>query len=250
MRLYVALSLLEEEEWSNGTGCAACADTIELCLRRCLRNEQPFGSSLFAGHVSLYFEDADESMVRKNKPFAKPDAVSARNFSIDVLERNQHSVNMVQSGACGWYGRWSYGIVKLYEVVGVTDGEIRRVHSEFINIMSYRYTAIPSMFALIPWVPWALCCSLVTFRRCTNCVGAVEIALQRGLGRSLGLTRRFVQGARLPAELVQQLEQSGFVSYTKEIVLVNRENDRERECVTGVTGLVALPLLALHTPDR
>ena len=245
MRLYVALSLLEEEEWSNGTGCTACADTIELCLRRCLRNEQPFDNHLFAGHVSLYFEDADDSMVRKNGPFAKPDAVSSRNFSMDVLERGRHSVNLVQSGACGWYGRWSYAVVKLYEVEDVTDDEIRRVHSEFIDLMSYRYTSIPNMVALMPWAPWALCCFLATFRRCANCVGAVEIALQRGLGRSLGLTRRLVQGARLPAELVQQLEQSGFVNYTKEIVLVNRKSDRERECVTGATGLVTLPLLAL-----
>lgn len=252
MRLYVALSLLEEREWSNGTG-ACCSDPLELFLRKCLRGESTVGNNLFGGHVSLYFEDADASMVDRNRPFAQRDAVNATNFSVDILDGSRHSVNLVQSGACGWYGRWSYGVVQLYEVIGATKSQIRQIHAEAIGLLHHRYSSMHSVVALLPWAPWSFCtsyCCCCCSYCCgcftdssINCTGAVEVALRRGLRRPLDIPTRFVEGGRLPAELVQQLEQSGVVQYQRDILLVNTQNDRERDCVTGAVVVAAVPLL-------
>lgn len=259
MRLYVALSLLEESEWANGTGCAACADPLELFLRRFLRGEKSTRNNLFGGHVSLYFEDAEPSMISKNAPFAQPDAANAKNFSVDILNDGNHSVNLVQSGACGWYARWSYGIVRLYRVLNLTDGDIRNVHGTAISLMKRQYTSIPNFMSLLPGAPWALwcvcCCLACHSPNSTNCVGAVEIALETGLRRPLGISKRFITGARLPTELVDELQLAKIVKFEREIVLVNTQADRERPCVTGLristvpedltTGLPFLPLNAI-----
>ena len=250
MRLYVALSLLEEDEWSRGTtACAACADPLELFLRKCLRGEQSTEEGLFAGHVSLYFEDADDSMVLQNQLYAQPDAVRAKSFSIDILKRNRHAVNVVQSGACGWYGRWHNAIVKLYEVPGLSNDDIRRVHAESIALMTHDYTSVPNVVALMPCIPWNpyCCCCCSYFASRINCVGAVELALERGLRRPLNVARRCTAGARLPSELVKQLERVGEVQYAREIVLLNTKNDRERPCVTNSA---ALPLLTLRDGEN
>ena len=245
MRVFVALSLLEEKEWSMGTG-SCCADPLELFLRKCLRGETNVANNLFAGHVSLYFEDADASMVSKNKPFAQQDAVGATSFSVDILEDGRHSINLVKPGACGWYGRWSYGIVQLYQVLNVNNEQIRRIHSEAIELLNSRYTSMANVVALLPWLPWACCtsyccCCCCNFTNATNCTGAVQKALRSGLQRPLGIPTRFVDGGRLPSELVQQLEQVGIVRYQTDVMLVNTDSDRERECVAGTM----LPLLAM-----
>ena len=221
MRLYVALSYLGEAEWRKGTGWARFMGMVELCLRRCLRREMTM-DGMFAGHVSLYFEDAEASMVEANAPYTHSDSRGSADFSVDVLQNEPHSVNLVQSGALGWYGKWENAVVKLYQVPA-TDAQIRAVHAAALEPLRQRrpYSHSVNTNALLP----CCCCPCYYFwpgnwcrTRGINCTGHVLTALRVGLGRPL-VEHRLLPGARLPSELVEQLRTKGQIVFVREIVL-------------------------------
>ena len=242
MRLYVALSCLDEAEWRKGTGWVRFMGMVELCLRRCLRREMTM-DGMFAGHVSLYFEDAEASMVEANAPYAHNDSRGSADFSVDVIQNDPHSVNLVQSGAVGWYGKWTNAVVKLYQV-SASDAQIRAVHSEALEpLRKHRpYSQSVNTNALLP------CCCCPCFylwpgnwcrTRGLNCTSHVLTALRTGLGRPL-VERRVLPGARLPSELVNELMTNGDIVFVRDIVLENLESPRGLRGLVGLVGLVGL----------
>lgn len=237
MRLYVALTFLEEDEWRVGTGYTRCMGAAELCLRRCLRKEVVF-NGMFGGHVSLYFESANDRMIQANAQYATQEAIGASNFSVDVLENDPHAVNLIR-GCQGWYAKWQHAVVQLYRVEA-TDAEIERAHDESLRHLrdDTAYSCAVNVNALVP------CCCCPCFylwpanwfrSRGVNCVSHVLTALRVGLGKEL-VKRRVLPGARLPSELVDQLLRNGEVTFERDVVLNNRETGCEE----------VLPLIALR----
>jgi hypothetical protein len=229
MRLYVALSLLEEKQWRIGTGWESCMGGVEMCLRQFLRREMT-ENGYFGGHVSLYFEDANEKMVQANKKVATEEAIGSKYFSIDVLQNDPHSVNLIR-GCEGWYAKWENAIVKLYKVEA-TDSQIEAIHKEALKPLISRtpYSMSVNVNSLCP------CCCCPCFylwpgnwcrERGLNCVSHVLTSLRAGLERQL-VERRVLPGARLPSELVNELLQNGEIQFEKSIVL-----SKESVCETG-----------------
>jgi len=229
MRLYVALSLLEEKEWRKGTGWQACMGGVEMCLRRLLRQEMT-ENGYFGGHISLYFEDASERMVNANKKVATDEAIGSRDFSVDVLQNDPHSVNLIL-GCDGWYAKWEKAIVKHYRVEA-TDSQIEEIHREALKPLLSRmpYSMSVNVNSLCP------CCCCPCFylwpmnwcrQRGLNCVSHVLTSLRVGLKRQL-VDRRVLPGARLPSELVNELLQTGEIQFEKNVVL-----SKEHACETG-----------------
>ena len=229
MRLYVALSLLEEKEWRKGTGWEAYMGGVEMCLRRLLRREM-IDNGYFGGHISLYFEDASEKMVQANAKVATEEAIGSRDFSVDVLENDPHSVNLI-GGCGGWYAKWPRAIVKLHRVEA-TDSQIEAIHKEALKPLLSRipYSMSVNLNALCP------CCCCPCFHlwpgnwcreRGINCVSHVLTALRIGLGRQL-VERRVLPGARLPSELVTELLKNDEIQFEKSVLL-----SKESACETG-----------------
>ena len=237
MKLYVAITYLDEKEWRVGTGYTACMGGAEIWLRRFLRKEVT-RNGMFGGHVSLYFEDATERMIQGNAKLSTPEAVGSKNFSVDVLENDPHSVNLL--GGCeGWYNKWQKAIVKLYRV-DASDAQIEKIHDEALKPLRNNtpYSMAVNLNSLLPCFcfPCFYLWPLNWFReRGVNCVGHVLKSLRVGLGREL-VTKRVLAGARLPAELLEELVESGEIKFARDLILTQSE----KACETS--GLLLPPL--------
>lgn len=201
---------------------------VEMCLRKLLRREMT-ENGYFGGHISLFFEDASEKMVQANEKVATKEAIGSRDFSVDVLQNDPHSVNLIR-GCEGWYAKWDKAIVKLYKVEA-TDCQIEAIHKEALKPLLSRmsYSMSVNVNSLCP------CFCFKCFyiwpgnwcrERGINCVGHVLTSLRVGLERQL-VDRRVLPGARLPSELVTELLENGEIQLQKSIVL-----SKESACET------------------
>ena len=234
MKLYVALSILDREEWSGSTVCSAAAGAFELVLRNCLRNEG--GEGKIAAHASLYFTGADEQMKMQNKLFYRGGWTGPKeDFFLDILYDEPNTVSYASDPA-SWYARWKAGtVVKLYEVIDVDDDQVRAAHRAVLDLMAsgraYDPTLnINSLFARecveVPCGCCFCCCQCWAWKECKCCVirgitcisgVLVGLAATRGASendaeRALGLASRATLAARLPRDMVEELIRADVVS--------------------------------------
>tara|TARA_B100001057_G_scaffold308374_1_gene308481 strand:+ start:611 stop:1378 length:768 start_codon:yes stop_codon:yes gene_type:complete len=235
MKLYVALSILDREEWSGSTVCSAAAGAFELVLRNCLRNEG--GEGKIAAHASLYFTGADEQMQMQNKLFYRGGEWTGpkEDFFLDILYDEPNTVSYASDPA-SWYARWVRGggtIVQLYEVLDVDDEQIRAAHRATLDLMASgrAYDPTLNINSLFPCVEvpcgcFFCCCQCWAWKECKccvlqgiTCVSAVLTALaatrgasENGAEHALGINRRATLAGRLPREMVIELVQAGVVS--------------------------------------
>lgn len=231
MRLYVALTYLNREEWSEDTVCGAFRGWFELVLRACLRDET---EGMIGAHVSLYFTGANAVMQSKNELFNRNEHTGQNkaDFFVDVLNAEPDTVSYLQDEN-SWYNRWTHGRrIELYEVLDVSDAAIERAHGAILALLaenrSYDWTQnLNSLFPTceLPAACLCCCCQFWAWQQCEccvfrgiTCVSAVLIGLaatrnadEARAAEALGLRPRAVLGAWLPRDAVRDLQKAGVI---------------------------------------
>jgi hypothetical protein len=255
MKLYVALTYLDREEWAKGTVWAAVSGAFELGMRHFLRSD---GGDSVAAHVALYFDGATERMRELNATQLSR-AKGYSSFCIDILQNNAHAVSSFED-PLSWYRAWDRSRVELYEVLNVDDDAIERAHSAMLSYVANAepYDCFKNINSIFPWFPCSCsacclpCCCLCpcfVWSGGANCISAtlVGLAAARGVGNvqarrtqnvysALSLQPRVVLGGRLPREVVEDLVDADQINHTPVTRILER-ND---------VSHTSLPLIAVR----